>query len=796
MHKIITRIFIVCIAMGAFGSLLAEIEASKQTPPPTNSSYTSNRLLQEAEELKSHKKYDAAASRYEELVSRNPTNVDYLYQLGEMNVHLNQKQEAIKLFKQALQIQPDNQDVLAALAFAYLSDNPKDSKDLFQRVLKQNPNNIEALAGAGYIEEINENFPKAEEYFQKALKIDPQDYTTLIYLGTLRMQQQRYPEATDIFEKLQARYPDDADVQLELQKLQSIKTKKEQTPTPENKIETKKEQTPESENKVKNKKEKQPSEEDQNLIKQVHHYQENGNYSEAESLCYQLIENTPNNPDYYLMLGGIYIKVKQYNAGIGNYYLGLQIAPENADLLQALGFAYLFKAQSEDARECEILCYTTPTLGENTNLAMSRLFLQRAIIKNPKNADVLAGLGRIAAIESFYEEAEAFYNQALSIDPKNELALSYLASLKYKEKEYFGAEYLYQSLLAIDPSDDDARSSLSNVLIRTRPAITVRGYYEEENEKDMINLVKEDWVVRLKNYGIHVLGTSPLGCSTFISGRIGEDYIELDNLISKTKIYSLDIKRAGVGLVWNYNPYLTVYGGSGVSYATQYHHSTFKTNDKWLVEPFLGVSYNKSHSTVVIETVSDSALVARNFTTFRSKLIARQLVQSSYEYDFGKNRLIGAFVSNAWYYNCFVPNQRQWASAWLQLTPTCLWENISLRYQFDFGRFNRLTPDYYTFQHQTTHWLKLGLSKNWWNERIQTSAGYAHGWQRSFEQGQIITVVPTGTFHFVHREIDIVFAQAGINLRDRLNLSVFSSYYHDTFDYTACLVQGAIRFSF
>lgn len=823
-----------------------------------------NDYVKTATELLKQQKYSEAAKIYRTLLAGNPNHLEYLVELGVLEVRLGDKKKAIELYNRALKIDPRNQQVEVALAFAYLFDGDLQKSDaLFRQVVEQSPGNAEALAGIGNIYILQGKFSDAEIFLQKALKSSPNAITARIYLGNLRLRQHRYTEAKIIFEGLNSEDPNNPDVhealyeinQLEIALLEPLLKKNKETtviienaPKPTTPLANNESEAVKKASQLVKEKQYQKALEidptnaaalayyaDQNLKQKK--YREafaiysklltidsmNADYREgftnslelpmverakklqeikddagASALYEYLIAHSPEKIEFYLGLGRTYINRNRQNDAIDLYRQGLNIKPDDVDLLRALGFIYLYKAL--DDRSAGALEWQTNfpfvRLKKQKNLATSKCFFEAVLKKNPTDADAIAGMGRIALIKGFPEEAENLYLEALYREPKNTTALSYLAALQSQQKKYTSGDATYRQLIALDPKDSDARNNYKEFLDIKQPYIDLTGVYEEENEKEFLTATTRDWVARLKNYGAAVTLVQPLRDQLKMVANFESDRIVLRNLISQLEIYSVSIQQPKLGFIWNTTPYLSISGGITLASFLQYHRSTFFTKKGCYYLPYFNIYYNKNHHTCSLETIGDAPIVARNFETNQSTLVARQLVNGFYEYDFGQRRSAGALATYASYYNRIKNNQYQFGSAWLQWTPSCYWENISLRYQFNYGRFNDLTIDYYTYRPQTTHWLKLNLTKNWCSDQVATEAGLQRAWQRSFEQGQIIVIVPVPSYHWVNRTIDSAYARIKVLINDCLNATVLGTYSRDNFDYTTASISANVHIRF
>lgn len=718
------------------------------------------RLVDKAKQLVKEKRYEEAKDIYINLINLSPKNVDYLAELAQIYKLQGDKMGAVQLLNKALELDPNRQDIRITVAFAYLFDNKLDlSKELFQDVLAKESNNSDALAGIGRIAAIQKRPEEAQQYYQKALEFNPNNATALEFLAILKLQQKKFKEAFVIYSKLLSIDPKNVDYN------EGFHTAQEQP-----------------------------------LVEKARKLREGKNNAGAVALLEHLLTLSPEKIEYYLMLGPLYVNMNRKNDAIDLYNQGLLIKPNDKDLLRALGFIYLNKALDDAAKGVFrwSSCFPFIHLREKTNLYISKNKFEKALEQDPQDASALAGIGRIALIEGVVEESEELYFESLTIEPKNTTALSYLAALQTLQRKYYTADNTYQFLMQINPKDEEVKKNYKEFLHTKKASVDVSDYYEKEKEKDQIT---QQWDALLKNYGKAFTIIFPIKDQFKVVGNIAYDFIVLKNLLTvapgaSSSIYSLDIQRPKLGVMWNYSPYLSLAAGMSFAVFSQYRRSTYITKNGCYYLPFFNISYVKNFHTCTLETLGDAPIVARNFVTTKATLIARQFVNGFYEYDLTKRRTIGAAAAYARYYNSIQDNEFRFCSAWLQLTPPRYWENISLRYQFNYGRFSGLTVDYYTYRPQISHWAKVDLTKKWCNDHIVTEAGYAHCWQRSFENGQIISVVPTATFHWINRQIDAAYGRLKFIFDDSLNAAIVGTYSHDNFDYTTASISANVHIEF
>lgn len=716
-------------------------------------------------------------------VELDPTDQDARIALANFYINHQDLQSGQEILQAVLAKDPNNVNAQAALdrlntlkrakdakkeenveieqAYAHLKTDEFDkSQKLFDEVLAKDPQNPNAITGLGYLAAMREDREAAEQAYLKALQIDPKNSTTLEYLAVLRVQQKKIDEAKAIYAQLILLNPNVPYYKEALQK------------------------TIDQQQKAK----------DQQAVDEVMRLEEDHNFRIAELELLDLIRNNPQNVGYYLLIGELYLKTQRIDAAVRVFNKALRIDPNNINTLRALAEACFRRALREDAAEGEFqyqLSYPFISYATNDDLVTSKVLFEAVLVEKPDDVPSLVGLGRIAVLNCCLDIAEGYFYEALTIDPNDYAALDRLADLRIRQRNFFAARDIYLELLAIDPTDEDSRNNYDNLRQRTEPSISLTGFYIQEDENNPAVLD----VSRLQTYG-GILGASyPVYEGLKLSGAVVDEYIMLKNLLGKTTIYSLVVQKGSLGFSWDYSPNLNFSGGCGLSGWEKYHKQTYFVGSGLYVEPYASVTYNECHHTFIAQTLSFSEYVARDATTNHAKLLETRSVGFLYEYDLGKRRAFGLAAANEWY-NDRVHNLRQVCSTWLQISPMEYWENFILRYQFEYANFTHPISDYHTYHNRTTSWLQAEFAKSWFDDNLTARLGYWHGWERGFEQTEILLVTPTAPFLYLHREINYAFGEIYGQFNEHLNTTFTGSYYHDDLHYRVWSIKGTLKWNF
>ncbi|MDP2706245.1 MAG: tetratricopeptide repeat protein [Burkholderiales bacterium] len=127
-----------------------------------------------AQELYGAGEMEAARPLYEELLHRDPDNLDVAYQLGVIYGRTNHLQAASALLEQVVAMRPDSIDVLNALAnVAWLQCRWRDAEQRFRRALEIQPGTVALWANLGLCLHDAGQLDRAAQALQRALEIDP-----------------------------------------------------------------------------------------------------------------------------------------------------------------------------------------------------------------------------------------------------------------------------------------------------------------------------------------------------------------------------------------------------------------------------------------------------------------------------------------------------------------------------------------------------------------------------------------------------------------------------------------------
>ncbi len=145
-------------------------------------------------------------------VGKGPkVQADAHYKLGVAFLNEEKVQNAFVEFHKALELDPDNRDVLNAIGIIYLLhyDDMPNAIAYFEKAVKEDPEFSDGYNNLGYANEKSGKFEKAIEYFKKALSnpLYPTPEKAYLNMGNTYYRMGRYDDAANAFKEAIKRAP-------------------------------------------------------------------------------------------------------------------------------------------------------------------------------------------------------------------------------------------------------------------------------------------------------------------------------------------------------------------------------------------------------------------------------------------------------------------------------------------------------------------------------------------------------------------------------------------------------------
>lgn len=157
-----------------------------------------------------------AIEQYQTIVEYDPKDIEARLTLGRLYRINNDFLKAETVLKQALALQPDNEDVLTTLAFLYTDTSQfKSAIELLEKVTAKNPN-PKLFATLGAAQEQARDYPQAVQAYRKALELDKDNLEYKRALGQNLIYSEQYDEAIEHYQAIAAAEPQDGNAFLRL----------------------------------------------------------------------------------------------------------------------------------------------------------------------------------------------------------------------------------------------------------------------------------------------------------------------------------------------------------------------------------------------------------------------------------------------------------------------------------------------------------------------------------------------------------------------------------------------------
>ena len=181
----------------------------------------------------------------------------------------------------------------------------------------------------------------------------------------------------------------------------------------------------------------------------------------------------------FLRAGMANERTGNYPGAIKLYRRGLEIEPQNVELLNAIGFALFQQGKSQEATvELEKAIAIDPKHWKShNNLALASIDLGELELAEAHYRESLAiqpqpaiynDLGVVQERLGLPDDAAASYRKALELDPKSSAAHTNLGSSLARSGKRAEAEQHFRAALAEDPQNEVARKALAQLPASTR----------------------------------------------------------------------------------------------------------------------------------------------------------------------------------------------------------------------------------------------------------------------------------------------------------------------------------------
>jgi tetratricopeptide (TPR) repeat protein len=137
------------------------------------STFSPDVLMQRADEAYENEEYEKAISLLEEINEKKADDDEVLFKLGFMFQKLGKRDEALRYYKEALELDRDNEYIYNAMASLYREHGEFTSAQIqLKASLERNSNNAKTYYNYGNLLVDMKNYEEAKEMYKKAIELD------------------------------------------------------------------------------------------------------------------------------------------------------------------------------------------------------------------------------------------------------------------------------------------------------------------------------------------------------------------------------------------------------------------------------------------------------------------------------------------------------------------------------------------------------------------------------------------------------------------------------------------------
>ncbi len=200
-----------------------------------------------------------------------------------------------------------------------------------------------------------------------------------------------------------------------------------------------------------------------------------GRLVEAETVCQQILQKSPNHPDALYLLGMIAYQIGMHDVAAVFFGQVIEIKPHDADVHNNLGVVLMAQGQLSEATDSFQKAISLQPKHPNAHYNLGNAFkdqgklagavasFQKAILLTPGNAPLHNNLGDVFQTQGKLTEAAASYCKALKINPNLAQVHYNLGDVLQMQGKLTEAVIRYREAIRLKPDDAEAYNNLAIV---------------------------------------------------------------------------------------------------------------------------------------------------------------------------------------------------------------------------------------------------------------------------------------------------------------------------------------------
>lgn len=373
-------------------------------------------LMNQALSLHQHSKLDEAFSLYEKILASEPHHSDALHLLGMIYNARAQRDKAITLLHQALQIKQHHVYYNSLGSVLKAQGKMDDAIEAYTKALSLNPRDAVIHHNLGNVLHEKGNIPEAIEAYTKALSFNPNYFDAYYHLGIALYENHQISDAIEAFYKAVPLSPHHADLYYNLGIALQSSDKMDEAIEAYTKALSLNPHHVDAYN---------------NLGVSLHH---KGHMDQAIKVFIKTLSLNPHYADAYYNLGNVLQSQKKFTHAIEAFTKALSLNPEYVDAYNNLGVTLKAQGKADQAIEA----YT------------------KALSLNPNHAGVYNNLATALKSQDKIDAAIEAYTKALSLAPQYVDAYNNLGNALYDKGAIDEALRAYAKALSLAPQHADA----------------------------------------------------------------------------------------------------------------------------------------------------------------------------------------------------------------------------------------------------------------------------------------------------------------------------------------------------
>jgi len=442
------------------------------------------------------------------------------------------------------------------------------------------------------------------------------------------------------------------------------------------------------------------------LYEKARQHEKEKRYDEAIGIYEKLLEQDSDNTNYLFRLGRLYAWVHKWPQALDTLNKCLEIRPSHNDARLSLGYLYLWMGDIESSEK-----HFTIIINDK-----------------PEYHDAHVALARIEVRKGNLEKAKQILEEVVKQKPTHVDALNYLGTIYQRQRKYSKAKGYYTQVLEINPDDPVAEDRLYKTRFYTDPSFSFTSKFSREREKDKKT---GERVVELSSFSNTLKLRFPISDKLLALATVVRRIQTEENVQRKKDNYDVNSNRLSLGLEGRITKHFTLKGSIAFKETSKRGQSIFPFQRELKVEPKIGAKFNKGNHYFSVAVFSDS-FVAKDFAFKNSELLENKNVSLSYSYHFASNQIVG-LNHNHRFINGRTENTERKTTFWFRRDIPHFEDLLFVTYSFKYRAFAKDVGEYYSFDRQLKHSLKVSMKKQF-NISSRLEASFTKTWQRTFEK--------------------------------------------------------------